>query len=365
MNELTANFTAKLDDFTLTVNHTFSTEGITGIYGNSGSGKSTLLRIISGLESSLSGKLALNGSTLFNSAEKVMVKPEKRNIGLVFQDARLFPHLTVLQNLEYAQKRCINKTLKIDDIVKLTQLQPLLAKKTTLLSGGEKQRVAIARAVLAEPKLLLLDEPLSALDNNNKALMLTLLLNIHKALTIPMFYVSHSLSELQQVADNLVIVNNGKISQSGPIHQVIHYLNNTQETLQQTSLSLIVNEHLPEYGLTSLQLTQSHSLYLPLIKNKSTANDKEVVRCYIAASDISISKSEVLNSSIVNNFQAKIIDIKKQKNTLLVTLDCSQQVFYSTISLWSAERLALNINDMVYIQFKASAVRSLANIGER
>ncbi|MDO7086483.1 molybdenum ABC transporter ATP-binding protein [Pseudocolwellia sp. AS88] len=365
-NVLSLKFSTQFDDFTLSVNQCLSAQGITGVFGHSGSGKSTLLRLISGLESSSTGQLILNGKTLFDSAKNINIKSEKRRIGLVFQDSRLFPHLNVLQNLEYAHKRCVNKQLKVEDIIQLTQLQPLLHKKTTLLSGGEKQRVAIARAILSEPELLLLDEPLSALDNQNRALMITLLLNVQRTLNIPMLYVSHSLAEIQQLADNLLVMNQGKIEYSGAIHQIIHTLNNSQTTLQQTSLALKVNEYLPQYGLTSLQLTPDINIYLPF--QKSTLNDEEVntqtVRCYIAASDISISKSEVFDSSIVNHFQAKIVSIKKQSNTLLLTLTCSDQVFYSTVSLWSAERLSLNIDDLVYIQFKASAVHCLANIRE-
>ncbi|WP_426359976.1 molybdenum ABC transporter ATP-binding protein [Pseudocolwellia sp. HL-MZ19] len=366
MNELSFNFITEFDGFTLTVNQRLSTQGITGVFGHSGSGKSTLLRLISGLEDSSSGQLILNGKILFDSAKSITIKPEKRRIGLVFQDSRLFPHLNVLQNLEYAHKRCINKRLNINDIIQLTQLQPLLHKKTTLLSGGEKQRVAIARAILSEPELLLLDEPLSALDNQNRALMITLLLNVQRTLKIPMLYVSHSLAELQQVADNLLVMNQGKVEHFGSIHHIIHTLNSSQTTLQQTSLALKVNEHLPQYGLTSLQLTSDINIFLPLQKNALFNEElaSKLVRCYIAASDISISKSEVFDSSIVNHFQAKIVSIKKQSNTLLITLTCSDQVFYSTISLWSAERLSLSIDDLVYIQFKASAVHCLANIRE-
>ncbi|WP_076420220.1 molybdenum ABC transporter ATP-binding protein [Colwellia sp. UCD-KL20] len=371
LKELSFNFNSQFDSFALSVKQTLPTKGITGIFGHSGSGKSTLLRLISGLENSTTGQLSLNGNVLFDSNHKLNIKPEKRRIGLVFQDSRLFPHLNVQQNLAYAHKRCLHKQLNINDIIDLTQLTPLLHKKVTLLSGGEKQRVAIARAVLSEPELLLLDEPLSALDNQNKALMITLLLDVQRSLNIPMLYVSHSLAELQQIADNLLVMKQGNIQHFGPIHQIIHTLNNTKKTLQQTSLSLIVKEHLPEYGLTSLLLTTDIVIYLPLQSNTTSANalnnktlTPKKIRCYIAASDISISRHEATDSSIVNHFQAEILDIQPQNNTVLITLICAEQIFYSSISLWSAERLSLSLHDLVYIQFKASAVHSLADIGE-
>lgn len=362
LHQLSFTFNTTFDDFNLYVKQVIPTQGITGMFGHSGSGKSTLLRLLCGLETASQGQLILNNQVLFDSEEKISIKPEKRRIGLVFQDTRLFPHLNVLQNLEYAAKRCKNSTLDINNIITLTQLEPLLHKKVTLLSGGEKQRVAIARAILSEPALLLLDEPLSALDNKNKSLMLKLLLTIQKSLNIPMVYVSHSLAELQQIAENLLIMNQGRIEHFGNIHQIIHQLNNNQTTLQQTSLSLPIKEHLPQYGLTSLKLTPTTDIYLPLDKNMS--KDNQLVRCFIAANDISISKCAAIDSSIVNHFQAKIIHIRQQNNTVLITLNCSEQHFYASISLWSAERLSLSINDVVYVQFKASAVKSLLNIGE-
>jgi len=362
MSTLTCNLHAQFDDFTLSVQQAIPTAGITGIFGHSGSGKSTLLRLIAGLATPLQGKLTLSNKTLFCSDESIHITPEKRRVGLVFQDSRLLPHLNVLQNLQYAHKRCTHKKLKLADIVQLTQLESLQHKKVTQLSGGEKQRVAIARAILSEPELLLLDEPLSALDNKNKSLMLTLLLNIQQTLNIPMLYVSHSLAELQQVADNLLVMNKGTVSHFGPIHQIIHGLNSSPDsnidTLQQTSLSLTVKKHLPQYGLSCLTLSSTINIYLPLL----TADLNKSIRCYIAASDISISQTEATDSSIVNHFQVQITSLTTQQNTVLVTLMCNQQVFYSAISLWSAERLRLNINDWVYIQFKASAVHSLADL---
>ena len=371
MNELTVNLTTHFDDFELSINKTISMSGITGIFGHSGSGKSTFLRCISGLEKRTSGEIILNGTVLYNSKNGYSVKPEKRKIGLIFQDARLFPHLNVVDNLKYSYKRCSNNTLNVEDILRLTQLEKLKYKKVSQLSGGEKQRTAIARAILAEPTLLLLDEPLSALDNKSKSLMITLLLNVQRQLNIPMLYVSHSISELQQIADNLLVMKQGKITHFGNIHQTIHTLNNSQSITPQTSLTLLIDQHLPKYGLTSLTLAPNINLYLPLyssvLPERTEKSDQKQqlkkIRCFIAASDISISRHEAIESSIVNHFQAKIINIESLGNTVLISLNSHHHTFYSSISLWSAERLALNINDLIYIQFKASAVHSLADIG--
>jgi len=374
MGHLDINVTIEYDNFTLDIKQQLPIQGITGIFGHSGSGKSTLLRIIAGLIKDAKGDILLNKKTLFNSATNSFIKPEKRNIGLVFQDSRLFSHLTVKGNLLFAATRCKTSKLTFSDIIELTDLTSLLDKKVTKLSGGEQQRVALARALLAEPELLLLDEPLSALDKQNKSLMLTLLNKVQKTLNIPIYYVSHSLAELQQLADNLLVMSRGEVSHFGNVHQIIHQLNNSATIQQQTSLSLPIQDHLADYGLTSLRLNDAQQIYLPLLEHsnlessseKQHVNDEvKVLRCFIFASDISITKHEHSGSSIVNHLAAKITHISAQQRNTLITVQCQQQVFYAQISLWSTQRLALKIDDDIFIQFKASAVHTLNNRGEK
>jgi molybdate transport system ATP-binding protein len=367
MADLSMNIMVEHDDFVLSINMQISLTGITGIFGHSGSGKSTLLKVIAGLEKHAQGQLSINGllktDILLDSEAKKFVAPQQRNIGLVFQNSRLFPHLTVDENLRYGQKRkkntSENKALDFHEIVGLTKLDNLLAKSVEQLSGGEQQRVALARALLAEPRLLLLDEPLSALDDKNKTLMLTLLDKVQKQLNLPMLYVSHSLAEIQQLANNLLVLSSGKVSQYGDIHQVIHQLTTNNEILHQTSLSLTIKEHLPEYGLTSLALGDQQ-LLMPLHQQgESDANTNNNVRCIIAASDISITLHEPSESSIVNHLQGTITQFKPGKSQVLLTVNCSGQDFFVDITAWSAERLSLTVKQKVFIQFKANAVRTL------
>ena len=223
MPELNLNLTVQHDDFSLSIDENISLTGITGIFGHSGSGKSTLLKAIAGLEKQATGKLSLNNDELLNSEAKLFVAAQDRNIGLVFQNSRLFPHLSVEENLRYGQKRNKKGVLNFSEIVELTQLENLLDKAVTQLSGGEQQRVALARAILAEPRLLLLDEPLSALDDKNKIVLLALLEKVKKTLNLPMLYVSHSLDEIQQLADKLLVISAGEVTHHGDIHQVIHH----------------------------------------------------------------------------------------------------------------------------------------------
>lgn len=363
---ISVKINAEFEGFSLAVNQHLPNTGITGIFGHSGCGKSTLLRILAGLEKNALGELFLNEQCLLSSTDNIFVKPEQRNIGLVFQDSRLFPHLNVLDNLKFAAKRCKNKTLSLTDIMQFTALECLRNKAISQLSGGEKQRVALARAILAEPKLLLLDEPLSALDKSSKALLLNLLVNIQKKLNIPIFYVSHSIAELQQVADQLLVLEQGKVIDYGNIHQVIHRLNmpkqhgdifNHSLIKQQTSLALKVNAHHQEYGLTSLMVNNEQVIYLPLLDNNAPIGSE--VRCFIFANDISVSLTEPNNSSIVNHLFGTISDIEQQPHSVLITISCGERNFYTHITSLSFKQLKLELKSPLYIQFKASAVKTL------
>ncbi len=358
---LKLDFNLAFNSFELSVKQTIDLTAITGIYGDSGSGKSTLLRVIAGLEQRVTGNLSLNDTVLQSSSDKSVIKPEKRQIGLVFQDSRLFEHLNVYQNLAYGAKRQKSSKLNIEAVLALTQLTSLQHQSVSGLSGGEKQRVAIARALLAEPKLLLLDEPFSALDKTTKSQMLTILKDIQRQLKLPMLYVSHSLSELQYIADQLVMVKAGELSQSLGIHQAIHALNSVADSNPKTSLLLTIAEHLPEYGLTRLSfgMTDESSIYSPLLQNSMSQQTMvQQLPCLIYARDISISITKPEHSSIVNHLPATISKIEYGKTSALVTLTVNEQQFYAQISLWSAKRMALTQALSVYIQFKANAVHT-------
>jgi len=389
---LNLNFQLDFPPFNLTIEQVLSLQGITGIFGHSGSGKSTLLRAIAGLEKDLVGAIFLDDSCLINHSDrkpKTFIKPEQRHIGLVFQDSRLFPHLNVLGNLKFAAKRCQNRRLDFNEIIKLTELSSLLHKQVDELSGGQKQRVALARAILAEPKLLLLDEPLSALDRQAKASLLKLMLNIQKQLQLPILYVSHSMDELQQVCDKLLVLSQGKIIGYGGIHQMIHQLNYTQnyalshashnaqvenDLHQQTSLSLPIKTLDNGHGLAVLSLSsaldEQQEIYLPALAKNTEPLHEQTLRCFILASDISISLIEPFNSSIVNHLFAKITALNSQGNKVLVTAlyggkkknggekKGQEQIFFVNISTFSQQQLALKIGQSVYLQFKAGAVRT-------
>lgn len=202
---------AKLNrkQFTLDVNHQF-TAHVTGLFGPSGAGKSTLLGIFAGLIKPESGRIVINGECLFDSQTSINVPIHQRQIGLVFQENRLFPHYSVQDNLTYGLKlQNKQQQFGVAQIVALLEIGNLLAQRPHELSGGEKQRVAIGRALLSSPRILLLDEPLASLDARLKAQILPFLKRITEEIHIPMIYVSHSMEEIQQMTSHIVVMENG------------------------------------------------------------------------------------------------------------------------------------------------------------
>lgn len=213
---LELDFEFKRADFSLRAVQVFDAP-ITGILGASGSGKSTLLALIAGLLKPQQGFIKLNGDTLCDIQSKKWVPPYKRHIGLVFQDGQLLPHLTVRHNLLYGYNNILaaQRRFHLEAIVDLLEIGHLLERRPGNLSGGEKQRVALGRAVLYSPELLLLDEPLSALDERLKQQILPFFLRIYAECKIPMVYVTHALSELQFLTDSYFNVQDGELMSAG------------------------------------------------------------------------------------------------------------------------------------------------------
>jgi len=186
---------------------------VTGLFGPSGSGKSTLLALIAGLLTPTRGRITLDETILFDSARGICLPPQRRHVGLVFQDAQLFPHLDVRRNLLYGWERLrpAQRRYQLDDVCQLLEIGPLLARQPRQLSGGERQRVALGRAILYSPRLLLLDEPLAALDDRLKDQILPFLARIRDETRLPMLYVSHSRREIEFLTESVVCLNGGRV----------------------------------------------------------------------------------------------------------------------------------------------------------
>ena len=211
----------KRDNFELTLGFHLAECGIAVIFGPSGSGKTSLINCIAGLETPDIGRIVCQGQTCFDSAQAVNLPPEKRHLGYVFQDARLFPHLSVRENLGFGQRfHPVHPELTapgIDDVADLLDIGPLMHRPPAHLSGGEKQRVAIGRALLCRPRLMLMDEPLSSLDMNLKQGLLTYIARIPRQWHVPVLYVTHSPEEALALGNSMLLLRNGCLEAQGTV----------------------------------------------------------------------------------------------------------------------------------------------------
>jgi molybdate transport system ATP-binding protein len=215
-----------LDHFQLCVDASFPAKGVTAIFGHSGCGKSTLLRCIAGLEKPQQAFLSINNQTWDDSSRNFRLATHQRRVGYVFQEASLFQHLSVIKNLEFGVKRSkhSNSANQMAQAIELLDIETLLNRNTERLSGGERQRVAIARALAVCPDLLLMDEPLAALDMPKKREILPFLQRINHEMEIPVLYVSHSPAEVKKLADYLIVMEAGKIMVKGDLEEIQKYL---------------------------------------------------------------------------------------------------------------------------------------------
>lgn len=195
------------------------TPGTTMLFGRSGAGKSSIIGAVAGLFRPASARIVIDGTVLVD--ERTWLRPEQRRIGLVFQDARLFPHMPVAANLRYGLRRAPPGPIRFDDVVDLLEIRSLLDRRPHMLSGGERSRVAIGRALLSQPRLLAMDEPLAALDSQHKAEILPYLARLKHALALPILYVTHALDEVARLADTLVLVRAGHVVAAGPLPEVM------------------------------------------------------------------------------------------------------------------------------------------------
>ena len=329
-------------------------QGVTALFGLSGSGKSSLINLVSGLINPDEGVISLNDRELFNSVENVCVPINQRNIGYVFQDARLFPHYTVNGNLRYGMKNTSKD--EFNYIVELLGIGHLLKRYPITLSGGEKQRVAIGRALLTDPEILLMDEPLSALDLPRKRELMNYLERLSKEINIPILYVTHSLDELLRLAERVVLLTNGKVEAYDVLENIWEsplFLPWKQENEQSAVLSLPVFMHNPSYKMTALSIGDQH-----IWINQVEAQINDNVRICIHSSDVSISLNKVEQSSIRNTLYGRIVKILELENRVDLKLDIGGKHLWASISKWSFHDLALQVGQLVYAQIKAISVMS-------
>ncbi len=356
---LEINIEKKFSDFDLYVNFK-SDASVTALFGRSGAGKSTILNVIAGLLKPDNGSVNIDGLMLFDSSSHVDLPAHKRGLGVVFQDARLFPHYDVKSNLTYANWAGGRKAnLEFSRVVDLLGLEHLLGRKPQNLSGGERQRVAIGRALLSSPQLLLLDEPLASLDIERKRSLLPFLKAIRDEFKIPMVLVSHDPMDVHQLADHLVLIDKGRVIEQGDVREVFAS-RSMQDMLGERNQSAIIEAKVSgyeqDYGLTVLSvgtLSQDVSLRLHL----DSKIGEGPLRLLVHARDVALSLSKPIGTSLQNCLPAVIRDISISDDVqMMIKCDVAGQVLFSRITHKSCDELKLEPGKQVFALIKSVAL---------
>src|SRR5947207_8444224 len=296
----------------------FSAEApIVGLFGRSGAGKSSIINALAGIATPRRGSIRFNDTVLFDAARRIDLPPEERRVGYVFQDALLFPHMDVESNLLYGQRRRALEDRFIDEarVIELLGLRELLHRRPRTLSGGEKQRVAIGRALLAQPRILLMDEPLAALDIPRKTEILDYIERLRDELGIPIVYVSHSVAEISRLADTVVVVADGKCVAVGDVDDVMGRLDVKPATDRYEAESVLdthVRRHDADDELTTLAFDGGE-----LLVPRLDAPVGERVRTRIRARDVSLSVGKPAAISTLNVFAARVTAVGDEPGPVL------------------------------------------------
>ena len=346
-----------LGSFRLQVDLSLPGQGVSILFGPSGCGKTSLLRGVAGLDARMQGYVSVNGQVWLDTSRRKNTPAWQRAVGFVFQDAALFPHLRVRENLIYGMKRAggLQDSRLFDRISGLLALDGLHARHPDSLSGGERQRVAIARALLSKPKLLLMDEPLSSLDESLKREFLPYLEELHRELDIPVIYVTHAHDELMRLADYVVFMSEGRVDDSGTLEAVLPTLGMKAGLCGEwgTVVAGLIRAHQPEEGISEISF-QGGSLWVPLL----ALPEGSAVRCRVFPSDVSLSIERPTLCSILNVMPVKVVSVLEQNQSpqVLVCLDLQGTFLYSSVTRKSAKDLGLCPGQSLYAQIKATTL---------
>lgn len=351
------------DPFQLQVDLTLPGNGITAIFGPSGSGKTTLLRCLAGLQKATQGQLEVNGETWQNSS--TFLPTHKRPLGYVFQEASLFEHLTVQGNLNYARKRAhlvqpadqtANQVLLADDqVIEMMGIRSLLERHTEQLSGGERQRVAIARALLINPQLLLMDEPLAALDNARKQEILPYLERLRAQLDIPIIYVSHALDEVARLADYMVVLKDGQVQAQGELREVLARLD--LPLAPSSDIGVVFDAQVVDRDSQwQLMRVAFSGGELWLADTKEQVG--QTIRIRILARDVSLALGDHADTSILNRLPAAVLEVAPDQDSAmrLVGLQLGTTRITARLTHRSCEHLEVHPGRQLWAQIKSVAV---------
>lgn len=344
----------QLGDFALDAAFDAPERGITAIFGASGSGKTSVVNAIAGLIKPDTGTIRIGEETLFDRARSVDVPAEARRIGYVFQDARLFPHMNVRDNLLYGERRArdVATASRYDDIVALLGIAPLLERVPHGLSGGERQRVALGRALLSRPRLLLMDEPLASLDDARKDEVLPYLDRLHSATGTPIIYVSHAAAEVTRLADHLVLMAQGRVMASGPLHELAARLDlwgSLGAAFTGAILDGTVVAHDTERKLTKIETTagafQAPAIDAPLGTK---------LRLRIPARDVVLAKTVPTGLSVQNILKGTLADISDDgRGRTRVRVTVMDAPILAELTTDAVRRLGLTQGNEIYVLIKS------------
>lgn len=350
-----ARFKLDYPGFSLDVDLDLPGRGVTALFGHSGSGKTTLLRALAGLEHAPGGLLSVNGDVWQDGGR--FMPTWQRPLGYVFQEASLFPHLSVHGNLQYGQRRVSagQRRVSLDQAVALLGIGHLLARKPDRLSGGERQRVGIARALATSPRLLLMDEPLAALDHALKQEILPYLERLHDELDIPVLYVSHAPDEVARLADHIVVMEGGVAVATGPL----------TETLARLDLPIKLGEDAGVVldAMVAARDEEWHLAHMAFAGGRLWVRDQglpvgHVARVRILARDVSLARAPVAGTSILNTLPAVVVDQVDDAHPalMLVKVRVGESFLLARLTRRSAHALELTPGQPIYAQIKAVAL---------
>lgn len=348
MSGLSVGFAGQRGSFALDAAFEARGRGVTALFGPSGSGKTSVLRGIAGLER-FTGRCRL-GDEIWQDGN-VFLPAHRRAVGYVFQEASLFPHLTVRKNLEFGLRRTQSKpAIGFDEAVALLGLDRLLARAPDTLSGGERQRVALGRALLSQPKLLLLDEPMSALDRDAKDEILPYFEGLRGALSLPVLLVTHNIGEVERLADHLILMRNGQVAGAGPLNDMLvggtlglRTAREAASVLRGTVAGYDAND-----GLSTIEVQGQRLLIAGRAGEPGIA-----VRVRIAARDVSLAVDRPSATTILNVLAVTIVAIEPASEAeAIVTLRLGEETMLARVTLRSVRQLGLQPGQAVFAQVK-------------
>ncbi len=347
----------RLGAFEVDARFSCETSGIVALFGRSGAGKTTLVNMLAGLLRPDRGRISINGTALFDSERGLDLPPERRRLGYVFQEGRLFPHLSVRSNLSYGLRRIApeERRIGLDQIVALLGLDALLERRPGDLSGGEKQRVALGRALLANPRLLLMDEPLAALDQARKEEILPFIERLRDELTIPIIYVSHAMPEIVRLADTMVLMSEGRVVAVGALDELTSRLDLRPLTGRYEAGAVVtarVEGQDARFALTELSFAGGR-LLVPRLELPAGAE----LRLRIRARDVALALERPHGTSILNVFPCIVRDIGADEGAQVdLRLDAGGAALWARVTRRSLEDLRLKPGSKVYALVKAVAI---------